>query len=251
MGVLSGRVAIVTGAASGIGAATAKLFASEGARVMVADVQDAAGEDVAGAIQAAGGDARYVHTDVSSEVDVEQLIGQTLDVYGQLDVLHNNAYWAPLNRSATDTSMDEWHKTIAVSLTGVFLGCRYALPIMVSQGRGVIINTASAAAIAGSPKFAAYMAAKGGVMALTRSVAYDYGKAGVRCNTICPGYIETPATAPLLSDSERKAWLMEKLLLPYTGLPADIANAALYLASDASRYMNGQVMTVDGGRTIS
>jgi NAD(P)-dependent dehydrogenase (short-subunit alcohol dehydrogenase family) len=88
-------------------------------------------------------------------------------------------------------------------------------------------------------------------MALTRSVAYDYGKAGVRCNTICPGYIETPATAPLLSDSERKAWLMEKLLLPYTGLPADIANAALYLASDASRYMNGQVMTVDGGRTIS
>jgi NAD(P)-dependent dehydrogenase (short-subunit alcohol dehydrogenase family) len=167
-------------------------------------------------------------------------------------VLHNNAYWAPLYRPVTETSNEEWERTIAVTLTSVFYGCKHAIPAMIAQGGGVIVNTASVAGfMVGSPQFAAYMAAKGGVVQLTRSIAIDYGRHGIRANAVCPGFIETPATAPLMSDPERVAFLTSKLLVGRPGQPADIAAAVLYLASDEASFMTGQTMVVDGGRSIS
>lgn len=248
---LDDQVAIITGAASGIGQATAELFALEGAHVFVADLNDDRGESVVAQIVQGGGDAYFVHTDVASPDSVQELIGRALSQFGRVDILHNNAYWAPNYRPLGDTTLEEWDRAIAVSLTGVFLGCKFALPSMLAQGKGNIINTASAAAISASPKFAAYMAAKGGVVQLTRSVAYDYGKDGIRCNCICPGLIETPALMPLLADPDRRSWLMSKLLVDFTGKPLDIANAALFLATEESRYMTGQTLIIDGGRVLA
>jgi NAD(P)-dependent dehydrogenase (short-subunit alcohol dehydrogenase family) len=251
MGRVAGKVAIVTGAASGIGRATARLLAEEGAAVVVADVDAEGGEATARQIQEAGGEGAFVRTDVSEAGQVEQLVRAAVERFGGLDILHNNAYWAPLYRPLVETSDQEWERTIAVTLKGVFLGCKYAIPVMIERGGGSIVNTASTAALAASPQFAAYMAAKGGVVALTRSVAMDYGGQGIRCNAICPGLTETPATAPVLADPERRRWLESKLLVGRVGQPEDIARGVLYLCSDESSFMTGQTLVVDGGRLIS
>jgi NAD(P)-dependent dehydrogenase (short-subunit alcohol dehydrogenase family) len=171
--------------------------------------------------------------------------------FGSVDVLHNNAYWAPLYRPIADTTQEEWEKTIAVTLGGVFLGCKFAIPVMARQGGGVIVNTGSTAGVVGSPKFGAYMAAKGGVLSLTRSVAFDYAEVGIRCNAVCPGLIETPATGPVLADEERKRWLLQRILVGRVGQPVDIAATVLFLASEESSFMTGQCLCVDGGRTIA
>jgi len=246
-----GKVVVVTGSGSGIGRQTALAFATEGAQVVVADVDtDGAARSVA-EIEAAGGQAIVCRVDVSDDESVREMVELTISTYGRLDVLHNNAYWAPLNRSVTETSLPEWDRTIAVTLTGVFLGCKHAIPAMIEGGGGVIVNTASVAALAASPRFGAYVAAKGGVVALTRSVAFDYGSRGIRCNAVAPGLIETPATEAVLADPERRAWLTSKILVGRAGQPSDIANAVLYLASDESAFMTGQTLVVDGGRLIS
>lgn len=246
------RAVIVTGAASGIGRQTAIAFAAEGARVLVADLDADGADETVAAITGAGGTASSFAVDVADERGVEAMVAACVDHYGSLDVLHNNAYWAPLYRPVTETSTDEWNRTIAVTLTSVFFGCKYALPVMLDAGGGVIVNTASVAGyLVGSPKFAAYMAAKGGVVQLTRSVAMDYGRRGIRCNAVCPGFIETPATAPLLADADRMELLLSKLLVARVGQPADIAAAVLYLASDESSFMTGQTLVVDGGRSIN
>jgi len=202
-------------------------------------------------IEAAGGRGAVCRVDVSDDASVREMVDLATSRYGRLDVLHNNAYWAPLNRSVTETSLAEWERTIAVTLTGVFLGCKHAIPPMIEGGGGVIVNTASVAALAASPRFGAYVAAKGGVVALTRSVAFDYGSRGIRCNAVAPGLIETPATEAVLADPERRAWLTSKILVGRAGQPSDIANAVLYLASDESAFMTGQTLVVDGGRLIS
>ncbi len=245
------RVAIVTGSGSGIGRETALAFAREGARVVVADIDAEAASRAVAEIGAAGGQAVVCTVDVSDDPSVRAMVELAVSTYGRLDVLHNNAYWAPLNRSVTETSLAEWDRTIAVTLTGVFLGCKHAIPAMIACGGGVIVNTASVAALAASPRFGAYVAAKGGVVALTRSVAFDYGSAGIRCNAVAPGLIETPATEAVLADPERRAWLSSKILVGRPGQPTDIANAVLYLASDESSFMTGQTLVVDGGRLIS
>lgn len=243
---------IVTGAGSGIGRATAAAFASEGAAVVVADIDAAAAETTVATITAAGGAAVASVTDVGDEESVRAMIDLCVERFDRLDVLHNNAYWAPLYRPLVDTTMDEWRRTIDVTLTGVFLGCKFAIPAMIERGGGVIVNTASVAGhMVGSPQFAAYMAAKGGVVQLTRSVAMDYGRHAIRCNAVCPGLVETPATAPLTGDPERMAFLLGKLLLRRPGQPDDIAAAVLYLASDESSYMTGQTLVIDGGRSIA
>jgi NAD(P)-dependent dehydrogenase (short-subunit alcohol dehydrogenase family) len=251
MGRVEGKVAIVTGAASGIGRATACLLAREGARVVVADVNADGADETVETIRAAGGQAEFVRTDVSSAADVEAMVAQAVARFGRLDVLHNNAYWAPLNTPVVVTTEAQWDRTLDVTLKSVFLGCKYAIPVMVESGGGSIVNTASTAALVASPQFAAYAAAKGGVVALTRSVAFDYGSQGIRCNAVCPGLTETPATAPVLADAQRRKWLTEKILVGRIGRPDDIAAAVLYLASDESGFVTGQTMVVDGGRQIA
>lgn len=247
-----GRSVIVTGAASGIGRETALSFAGEGARVVVADIDEPGAQATTTAIVDAGGEARTLVVDVSDAASVQAMVDDAVEAYGGVDVLHNNAYWAPLDRPVAETSEQEWNRTIAVTLTGVFFGCKSAIPYMVDAGGGVIVNTASVAGhLAASPRFAAYMAAKGGVVQLTRSVAFDYGHKGIRCNAVCPGLIETPATAPLLADEERRAWLTGKLLVGRLGRPRDVADAVLYLAGEESGYITGQTLVVDGGRLIS
>ena len=251
MGRVEGKVAIVTGAASGIGRATARLLAREGARVVVADIDAPGGEATVQAIQAAGGEADFVAVDVSSAGQVAALVSRAVERFGRLDVLHNNAYWAPLNTTVVTTTEEQWQRTIDVTLKSVFLGCKYAIPAMVAGGGGSIVNTASTAALVASPQFAAYAAAKGGVVALTRSVAFDFGAQHIRCNAVCPGLTETPATAPVLADAQRRAWLTDKIVVGRIGQPDDIAAAVLYLASDESGYVTGQTLVVDGGRQIA
>ncbi len=246
-----GKVAIVTGAGSGIGRETARRFGLEGAAVIVADVDADGGHQTVDIMEAEGSTTLFVATDVAEDAAVEAMVNAATAAFGRLDVLHNNAYWAPLNRPLIETSLTEWNRTIAVTLTGVFLGCKYAIPRMRTCGGGAIVNTASTASLVASPKFAAYMAAKGGVVSLTRSVAFDYGAEGIRCNAVCPGLIETPATAPVLADEERREWLAAKLLVGRIGQPADIAAAVVFLASAEASFITGQTMVVDGGRTIA
>jgi NAD(P)-dependent dehydrogenase (short-subunit alcohol dehydrogenase family) len=245
------RSVIVTGAASGIGRETAVRFAREGALVTVADIDEAGARRAADAIAAAGGTARACRTDVADAASVRAMVDGAAEAYGGPHVLHNNAYWAPLNRPVTETSLEEWDKTIATTLMSVFLGCKYAIPYMISEGGGVIVNTASTAGLAATPAFAAYAAAKGGVIALTRSVAFDYGKHGIRCNAVAPGLIRTPATEPVFRDQDRLDFLTGKLLVGRPGEPEDIAEAVLYLAGDESGFMTGQTLVVDGGRLIA
>lgn len=243
---------VVTGAASGIGRETALRFAREGAKVTVADIDEQGGADTVALVEKEGGAARFAATDVSDPESVQAMVDGAVAAYGRVDVLHNNAYWAPLGRSVVDTSMQEWDRTIGVTLTGVFLGCKSVIPHMIEVGGGVIVNTASTSGLVASPTFAAYIAAKGGVVALTRSVAFDFGRQGIRCNAVAPGLIKgTAATEPVFRDPDRLEFLTAKLLVGRPGEPADIANAVLFLASAESAFMTGQTMVVDGGRLIS
>ena len=247
-----GKSVIVTGAASGIGRETARRFAREGARVTVADIDERGGAETVALIEAEGGTARFAATDVTDPDAVQAMVDGAVAAYGRLHVLHNNAYWAPLGRSVVDTSMQEWDRAIATTLTSVFLGCKAAIPHMVEAGGGTIVNTASTSGLAATPTFAAYIAAKGGVVALTRSVAFDFGRQGIRCNAVAPGLIKgTAATEPVFADPERLAFLNSKLVMGRPGEPTDIANAVLFLASDESAFMTGQTIAVDGGRLIS
>jgi len=248
---MRGKVAIVTGGASGIGRATAVLFAREGAAVVVADIDEAAGQQTVELVKAVGAEGMFVRTDVSRSEDVNRLVSATVDRHGRLDNLVNNAFWGVLNQPVTETSDEDWTRTVDVTLRGTFNGCRAAIPAMVASGGGSIVNLSSVAGVKSSPRFAAYSAAKGGVGALTRSVALDYGGQGIRVNAVAPGTIETPAITSILSDPVRREYLESKILLGRLGQPDDIARAILFLASDESSFMTGQIMVVDGGRCIS
>ncbi|HEY1831404.1 MAG TPA: SDR family oxidoreductase [Acidimicrobiales bacterium] len=244
------RVVIVTGAGSGIGRETALRFAAEGASVVVADLNPEGGGETMAELKARGASAHFIRTDVSDAGSVESMVSETVATFGGLHIIHNNAYWAPLNRNVVETSQEEWDKTIAVTLTGVFLGCKFAIPAIIASGGGAIVNTGSTAGIVVSPRFGAYMAAKGGVLSLTRSVAFDFGGQGIRCNAVCPGLTRTPATAPVLADDERRNFVLERIILGRIGEPSDIAEAVLFLASEEASFMTGQMIVVDGGRSI-
>lgn len=249
MGRLEGKVAIVTGAASGIGRAAVVAFAREGARVALADIDDAGAAETLRLAQAIGGDVFCQHTDVARSADAQALVDAVLDRWGRLDVLFNNAYWAPVKRDVLTTTEAEWDRTQDVTLKSMYLMSRAALPAMLAAGRGAIVNTASVAGIVGSRNFSAYAAAKGGVVALTKSMAQDFGKQGVRVNCIAPGPIDTPAIAPLKVDPAWMQYQMNRLLLDRLGRPEDIAQAALYLASDEAGFVTGATLVVDGGAT--
>ena len=253
MGRLEQKVAVVTGAASGIGRGTALCLAREGAAVLAADLNSQGGEQVIGEIAAAGGRAVFQHTEVSSEPDIKALVDRTLSEYGRLDIMFNNAGLIGAVGPIEKVSADDWDRTIAVLLRAVFLGIKYAVEPMRKTGGGSIISTSSIASFLPSPYGAAYAAAKGAVISLTRAAALQLGPDRIRVNCICPGAINTPiwGSLPAFSDPAAVAQLLDNVqTIPRVGRPEDIASMVLFLASDESEWVTGQAMIVDGGLTV-
>ena len=250
---LEGKVALITGAAGGIGKVAAEVFAAEGARVVIADVLDDAGEATAEGIRAGGGEAHYVHSDVSAPGDAEAMVTTTMDRFGSLDVLYNNAgIMHADDGSAAATAEDVWDRTIAINLKGVFLGCRFGIPAMLASGGGSIVNVASFVALMGAatPQIA-YTASKGGVLAMTREIAVEFARRGIRANALCPGPIETPLTAQIFDTEEKRNRRLVHIPIGRFGRAEEIARAALFLASDESSLMTGAALVVDGGITAA
>ena len=249
MSRLSSKVVIVTGGGSGIGRATAILFAAEGARVTIADRIISGGEETVRIIKAAGGDAIPVKADVSKSEDIENLIKTNMLTYGQLDVLFNNAGIEQPIMAIADTPEEVWDKLINTNLKGVFLGMKYSIPHMLERG-GVIINTASSAGLHGFPHQSAYAVSKAGIIELTKSAALEYGEHNIRINCICPGAIQTPLIERTMSSPEWAAIqpFRSPSVMGRRGTPEEIAQAALFLASDESAsYITGTALVVDGG----
>ena len=251
MGRLDGKVALITGAASGIGAATAQRFCREGAAVVVADLNDAGARAVVEACVEAGGRATYQRTDVSLEADVAAAIARAVDTYGRLDVVFNNAGLGGALGPIEATAVEDWDRTQAVLLRGVFLGMKHAIPRLRAGGGGSIISTASVAGVRGGAGPHAYSAAKAAVINLTRSVALEVAKDNIRVNCICPGGIHTPLLGSRFPGGDEMLAQMLTMIqpLPRAGTPDDIAAMALYLASDEARFVTGAAMVVDGGFT--
>lgn len=238
---LKGKVALITGAGRGIGRATAILFARNGAKVVVADIDSKEGEETVDLIKAAGGEATFVKVDVSKATDAERVVKATIEKYGKLDILFNNA-GIELESRVEDMSESDWDRLININLKGMFLCSKYAIPQMLKQGGGVIINTASTAGFQGLGHEAAYCASKGGVIALTKAMAVDYAADNIRVNCICPGPIATRLTPPRQST-------IKKIPLGRIGKPEEIANVALFLASEESSFVTGHALVADGGMT--
>jgi NAD(P)-dependent dehydrogenase (short-subunit alcohol dehydrogenase family) len=251
---LDGKVTIITGGGSGMGKTAAELFAKEGARVVVSDVSEKAGEGVVAAVKAAGGEATFVRADVSNEADAKGMVQHAIATYGRVDALYNNAGIMPeADHSVIDTDVETWDKVMAVNVRGVFLGCKYAIPQMLEQGSGSIINIASFVAILGcSVPQDAYTCSKGAVMALTRSLAVQFAGKGVRSNSISPGPIETPLLMDwLLKDEAAKQLRLNRNPTGRFGKPEEIVNVGIYLASDESRWTNGANFVIDGGISVN
>ena len=246
---LKDKVCIVTGGGSGIGRATSLLFAREGALLVVADQSRTDAEAVA---KQAGPAALAIETDVSDSQSVQELIAQTVEQFGRLDVLVNNAGYG-ITGSVVEIDEAAWDRLIAVNLTGVFYGCKYAIPVMQRQGGGVIVNTASVTAIVGIRDRAAYCASKGGVAALTKAMALDHVADGIRVNCIAPGTVDSPYFETMFAKSdapeELRRSLTERQAMARLGAPEEIANGMLFLACDDSSFATGSVLTVDGGMT--
>jgi len=244
MGRLEGKVVLITGGGRGIGAASARLFAREGAKVVIAEVVREAGETVVREIEQAGGAALLVETDVANPEQVERAVRETVAAFGGLDVLYNNAGGAtPKDGKVTEMSLDEFWRTIGVDLFGTFLGCRFAIPVMVERGGGSIINTTSIRALIGTAGADAYSAAKGGVLTLTKSLALQWAPQNIRVNAIGPGVVVTERVRGLLRDDDP---LKKKSILGVSE-PEDVAPLALYLASDESRRVTGAIFPMDSG----
>ena len=252
-GQLAGKVMLVTGGASGIGRATALACARKGARLIIADLQEEGGQHTVHLITAQGGEASFVHTDVTQATAVEALIAQAVERYGRLDCAHNNAGISGRGIAGDHRALtaeypdDRWHQVIASNLTGVWLCMKYELRQMLTQGGGAIVNTASIGGLVALPGNAAYVASKHGVVGLTRTAAVEYAQHGIRVNCVCPGYIHTPMTAPGMHDPNRMALMIASEPVGRMGDPTEVAAAVVWLCSDAASFVTGHAMAVDGG----
>jgi len=251
---LEDKVCIITGGGSGMGRVAAELFAREGAKVVVAEVTEEAGQDTARTVTEAGGQATFVRADVSNEAEARAMVDHAITTFGRVDVLYNNAGIMPAaDHSVIDTDVATWDKVMAVNVRGVCLGCKYASPRMVEQGSGSVINIASFVALLGcSVPQDAYTASKGAILSLTRSLAVQFGPNGVRSNAICPGPVETPLLLDwLVKDEEAKRIRLARNPTGRFGKPEEIVAMAVYLASDESRWTNGASLVVDGGISVN
>ena len=250
---LTGKVALITGAASGIGRTAAKLFAEEGAAVLISDVAEEQGLEAAAEIESDGGRAAFFRADVSRAEDVEALMRHVVDTFGGLHVLYNNAgIMHPRDGGTTETTEEIWDLVMTINLKGVWLCCKYGIPAMLKSGGGSIINVASFVALLGAatPQVA-YTATKGGVLSMTREIAVEYARQGIRVNALCPGPIETPLMAELLADPARRARRLVHIPMGRFGKAEEVARAALFLASDESSLMTGASLVVDAGITAA
>ncbi len=245
MSRVAGKVVIVTGAASGIGEASARRFAAEGASVLLADVNDEAGRKVAESIGAA---ASYLHADVSRDADCLAMVAEAERRFGGVDVLHANA-GVEVDKILTDTTDEDWDRVMGVNLKGVFLCCRAAIPALKRRGGGAIVITASVNGFTTEPKLAAYCASKGGAIMLAKSIAIDYAADGIRANALCPGWVGTPMTEAFFADPEKKRHWSGVQPAGRVASPDEIARVAVFLGSDDARGMSGSVVVADGGLT--
>ncbi len=248
-GRLEGKVALITGAASGLGRVGAERFAAEGAKLVIADMSD--GDEVVAAIEDAGGEATYVRTDVTDPDSIKAAIEHAVETFGGLHVLYNNAgVMLGDDDDPVSTSIETYERTMDINVKGVLLGCKYAIPAMLAGGGGSIVNVASFVAHMGAatPQIA-YTASKGAVLAMTREIAVIYARQGIRANALCPGPIMTPLLAKFLSDDSKRNRRLVHIPMGRFGEPIEIANGALFLASDESSWMTGQSLIIDGGIT--
>jgi NAD(P)-dependent dehydrogenase (short-subunit alcohol dehydrogenase family) len=250
---LQGKTALITGAGSGIGREAALLFAREGANIVVVDVNDAGGEETVAAIKAAGGRAIYVHADVSKAAEAEKMIAAAEETFGGLHILFNNAGISHINDDdAITTEEDVWDLTFAINVKGVFLGCKYGIPALRRAGGGSIINTASFVAVMGAatPQLA-YTSSKGAVLSMTRELATIHAREGIRVNALCPGPLKTELLMKFLNTEEKRQRRLVHIPMGRFGEAREIANAALFLASEESSFVTGATFLVDGGITAS
>ena len=247
-GMVEGKVAVVTGAASGIGRATAQLFAKEGAKVVVDDINVEGGEETVLMIKEAGGEAFFFKGDVRIAADMEAMVQKTVDTYGRLDCAHNNAGIIGDLALTADCSEENWDDVVNTIMKGVWLGMKYEIPQMLKQGEGCIVNTASAGALCGLPYTPAYCAAKAGVIQLTKTTALEYAEHGIRINAVCPAGTLTPLLrAFTLGDPATETMRARMIPLGRLAMPEDIAKVVVWLCSDGAGFVTGTPMLVDGG----
>jgi NAD(P)-dependent dehydrogenase (short-subunit alcohol dehydrogenase family) len=250
-GSCAGKVAFVTGAANGIGRATALAFAREGAGVVVADISEQCNKETARLVEEAGGRALAIRCDVSRAEEVKAALGKAAEAFGRLDYAFNNAGLEQPVTAAADLTEEQWDRIVGVDLRGVFLCMRHEIPLMLRHGGGAIVNTSSGAGVKGFAGQAAYCAAKFGVVGLTKAAALDYAKSNIRINAVCPGIVETPMMDRFSGGTpEGRARVIAQEPVGRMGRPEEIAAAVLWLCSDAAAFVVGHAMVVDGGQTV-